>query len=75
MKKLLLVIMLATLTLSTLLSKTYSDKTFLATRPQLDNLAVQYASWHEQIGDSYGKAFGGTLQGTAFYQQIGRAHV
>ena len=49
-------------------AKTYTNKTFLATRSHNDNMAMEYAGWHKQTRKMMGKRWGGSFQATGFYQ-------
>jgi hypothetical protein len=49
-------------------AKTYTNKTFLATRSHNDNMAMEYTGWHKQWRKMMGKRWGGTFQATGFYQ-------
>ena len=49
-------------------AKTYTNKTFLATRSHNDNMAMEYTGWHKQCRKMLGKRWGGSLQATGFYQ-------
>lgn len=55
--------------IGTMHAKTYSDKTFLATRSTLDNMAMEYTGYHKQTRKMLGKRWGGAFQVTGFYQE------
>jgi hypothetical protein len=46
----------------------YSDKTYLSTRPQISNLALQQTTWHTNLYRRPDAKYNGTFQVTPFYQ-------
>lgn len=55
--------------LATLQATTYTNKTFMNTPTPLDNIPLQYTSWHRLLkqGSNSDSAWGGTLQVAPFY--------
>ena len=63
-----LYLLLAMLFTSNIYSKTHTNKTFLSPRSHLDNMAMEYMTWHTQINKKNTKDFNGSIQATGFYQ-------
>lgn len=62
-------ILFSLLAISTSISpRTYTNKTFLMPRPVLENMAMEYTTWHTQV-DKDKLKWGGSLQATGFYQK------
>jgi len=53
---------------SNIFAGTSTNKTFIMPRPILENLALRYVPWHDQIKKSNDSDHGSTLQFSAFYQ-------
>ena len=68
MKKIFILIIISITTFSTILARTHTNRTFLTPRSQLDNMAMEYTTWHTQIGQEKLK-FGGSIQATGFFQK------
>ncbi len=47
---------------------TYTNKTYIQTRPFLSNLPMEYAGWHTQVNKKDIGSWGGSFQATGFYQ-------
>lgn len=47
---------------------TYSNKTFLSTRPTLNNLALSHTTWNKSLAKTIATKHGGTLQVSGLYQ-------
>jgi len=52
----------------TVQAKVHTNKTFLMPRSHVDNMAMEYTTWHKQFRMIDEDKWGGTLQATGFYQ-------
>lgn len=68
-KKILASLFLLPFLCTSILPKTYSNKTFMTPRSQLDNLSLQVSSWHTQFMKKDTNKFAGSIQAVGFYQK------
>ncbi len=69
MKKLLYSFVVLCVLCSTAMPKTYSNKTFLMPRDQLNNLPMEYTTWHKNLYRKSNTLYNGTFQIVPFYQE------
>ncbi|MCK4517916.1 hypothetical protein KAT92_04010 [Candidatus Babeliales bacterium] len=50
-------------------ARTHTNKTFLMPRSHLDNMAMEYSTWHKQFRDIDEEKWGSSIQATGFYQE------
>ena len=50
-------------------ASTHTNKTFLMPRSHLDNMAMEYSTWHKQFRDIDEEKWGSSIQATGFYQE------